>query len=216
LAKVAVQCSADTFVVKIATFTKPETFPTTTMLKLHPLLFAIAIVSCSNHTTNEARSNKPEGVNAAASKQEVHAFSGDPLVLPKSELTRIYTQSIADYIKAVNQDYAITFDTLFFGKHRYGQPDDFPDIQLPETIANTQIRLVTPEFGAQKQKDNRSSFYINLMGWVNDEKMAFLFVTFSNNNTHQFDYYLDYTYNTKSKTFELDTIRFENFLYKRN
>ena len=34
LAKVAVQCSADTFVVKIATFAKPETVPTT--IHSHP------------------------------------------------------------------------------------------------------------------------------------------------------------------------------------
>jgi len=34
LAKVAVQCSADTFVVKIATFTKPETVGINTEKKL--------------------------------------------------------------------------------------------------------------------------------------------------------------------------------------
>jgi len=96
-----------------------------------------------------------------SSKQKIHAFSSDSLVIPKSKLTKIYAQSIADYIKAVSEDYTIKFDTLFLGKHIYGQPDDFPDIELPETIANTQIRLVAPEFGAQKQKDNKSSFFIN-------------------------------------------------------
>jgi hypothetical protein len=154
-------------------------------------------------------------VNSLSSKQKIPAFSNDSLVIPKSELTKIYAQSIADYIKAVSEDYTIKFDTLFLGKHIYGQPEDFPDIELPETIANTPIRLVTPEFGTQKQKDNKSSFFINLMGWVNYEKAEFIFVTFSNNNEHQFDYYLDYNYDIKSREFKLDKIRFDNFLHKR-
>ncbi len=174
------------------------------------------MISCSKHPTNESSSIKTEVVDSLAATRETHAFSSDSLVIPKSELTKIYVQSIADYIKAVNKDYGIKFDTLFFGKHVYGQPDDFPDIELPETIANTQIRLVTPAFGAQKQKDMKSSFFINLMGWVDYDKAAFIFVTFSNNNEHQFDYYLDYNYDMKSSEFNLDKIRFDNFLYKRN
>lgn len=185
------------------------------MIKIGSLLCSIAIISCSSQTTNESSSIKTEVVNSLASKQKTHAFSSDSLVIPKSELTKIYVQSIADYIKAVSEDYTIKFDTLFFGKHVYGQPDDFPDIELPETIADTQIRLVTPEFGAQKQKDMKSSFFINLMGWVNYDKAEFIFVTFSNNNEHQFDYYLDYNYDIKSREFKLDKIRFDNFLYKR-
>lgn len=185
------------------------------MKKFYSLVGSIAIISCSNQTTHETRSTKTEVVNSLASDRKVPVLPSDSSVVPKSELTKIYAQSIADYIVAVRADYSIKFDTLFLGNHRYGQPDDFPDIDLPETIENTQIRLVTPEFGAQKQKDNKSSFLINLMGWVTYEKAEFIFVTFSNNNEHQFDYYSDYTYNIESREFKLDKIRFDNFLYKR-
>lgn len=185
------------------------------MINIVSLLCSIAIISCTSQATNEPGSIKTEVADSLAAMRETHAFSSDSLVLPKPELTKIYTQSIADYIKAVNKDYAIKFDTLFLGKHVYGQPDDFPDIALPETIANTQIRLVTPEFGAQKQKDMKSSFFINLIGWANHDKAEFIFVTFSNNNEHQFDYYLDYNYDIKSREFKLEKTRFDNFLYKR-
>ena len=183
------------------------------MMKVYALLCSIAIISCSNCAINDSGSGKSEPVNAPAAMLQTHALSGDSLVLPLSELTKIYVQSIADFIKAANKNHVIKFDTLYFGKHVYGQPDDFPDIELPETIEHTQIRLVTPEAGAQKQKENKSSFFINLMGWADYKKAEFIFVTFSSHNAHQFDYYLNYNYDLKSRTFKLDNIRFERFLY---
>jgi hypothetical protein len=67
--------------------------------------------------------------------------------LQQVELAKIYTQTIVELIKAAYQRAKTTFDTLYFGTHRYGQPDDFPDIVLPSIIEHTQIRLVTPEVG---------------------------------------------------------------------
>ncbi|MCC7246819.1 MAG: hypothetical protein IT269_14130 [Saprospiraceae bacterium] len=176
---------------------------------------AILIISCSHHSINEQARNANSANDVATSTPPSAVMSNDSLTLPKSELTKLYVQAIGDYIKAVKKDYSIQFDTLFFGKHVYGQEDDFPDIELPETIEHTQIRLVTPEFCAQKQKDDKSSYSINLIGWVDYEKADFIFVAFSNGNQHQFDYYLDYTGDKASSKFTLEKARFENFLFKR-
>ena len=185
------------------------------MIKIGFLICSIVVLSCSNHVTNDPGRSTTELAAPTTTKQQASTFSNDSAGMPKPELTKIYVQSITDYIKAVKKEYGIRFDTLYFGKHVYGQPDDFPDIELPETIEHTAIRLITPELGAQKQQENPSSFFINLMGWANYEKAEFIFVTFSNNNQHQFDYYLNYSYDPKAKTFTLDTIRSENFLYPK-
>jgi hypothetical protein len=147
-----------------------------------------------------------------------------PLLVPgqstigpgKAALTTIYSQAIADYIKAVNKKHKTTFDTLFFGKHLYGQSDDFPDIELPETIENTHIRLITPEAGLIKQKEHESGVYINMVGWVGKEKAEFIFVTFSNGFEHQYDCFIDYKYDLRQKKFLLSKKRFEYFLYQGN
>lgn len=132
----------------------------------------------------------------------------------KADLTKIYSQAIADFIKAVSENHKTSFDTLFFGKHIFGQPDDFPDIELPETIENTQIRLISPENGLTKQKASRSLVYINMLGWVEEEKAEFIFVTFSNGCEHQYDCFLNYKYDTKQMEFDVEQIRFEYYLYK--
>lgn len=130
------------------------------------------------------------------------------------DLTRIYSQSIADYIQAVNKKHKTSSDTLYFGKHVYGQPDDFPDIELPKTIDNTQIRLISPEIGLKKQKEFKSLVYINLVGWVNKEAAEFIFVTFSNGCEHQYDCFINYKYDVAQKTFKISQLRFEYYLYK--
>ena len=132
----------------------------------------------------------------------------------KADLTKIYSQAIAEFIKAVNNKHKTSFDTLYFGKHVYGQPDDFPDIELPGKIENTQIRLVTPEAGLKMQKQRKSLVYINLMGWVDKEKGEFIFVTFSNGCEHQYDCFINFKYGPTQRKFDLEEVRFEYFLYK--
>ena len=140
---------------------------------------------------------------------------GQSLILPsKSDLTKIYSQGIADFIKAVNQKHKTSFDTLFFGKHVYGQPDDFPDIELPKTIENTQIRLIEPENGLKKQKVCKSLVYVNMVGWVEQKKAEFIFVIFSNDCEHQYDCFINYKYHVEQKKFNIEQIRFEYYLYK--
>lgn len=178
-------------------------------------IYSLALVGCSNHAANNSSAGKTFVDNSSTTIQDANTFSTDSKTVSKGELTKIYSRSIAEYIKAVNKEYKISFDTLFFGKHVYGQPDDFPDIELPETIENTQIRLLPPEVGLQKQKERKSLFFINLMGWVNNESAEFIFVTFSNDCQHQFDCFINYKYNTELKEFELENSRFENYLYKK-
>ncbi len=98
---------------------------------------------------------------------------------------------------------------LYFAKRKLGQPDDFPDIELPKKIETAQIRLVSPEHGKILQKELPSRIYINLFGWVNKETAEFIFVVFSNGFAHQYDYTLNYKYNNKLKTFELQKLQFK-------
>lgn len=179
-------------------------------------MYALALNACSNHAANNSSVDSTSVDNSSTTRQNANTFSTDSKTVSKDELTKIYSQSISEYIKAVSKEYKINFDTLFFGKHIYGQADDFPDIELPETIENTQIRLLTPEVGLQKQKERKSLFYINLIGFVNYEKAEFIFVTFSNGCEHQYDCFVHYKYNAKLKEFELDNLRFENYLYKKD
>lgn len=136
-------------------------------------------------------------------------------VFDTNYITKIYSLAIADYIHLVKKEYKITFDTLFFGKHVYGQPDDFPDIKLPEVVEKTNIRLISPDEGKKIQKQNNSATYVNMVGWVDNKKAEFIFVTFSNGVTHQFDCFINYLCNELSNDYTLHDSRFENYAYKK-
>lgn len=177
----------------------------THLQKLFSLIVLLMLFSCSNQAMNKPHSDNITPGNPT---------SADPATKQKAELAKMYEQAIGDYIRLVRKEYKISFDTLYFGKRQFGQEDDFPDINLPAIIENTHIQLISPELGKQKQEANKSSFYINLIGWVESEKANFIFVAFSNGMAHQFDGYLDYQYDAGKQGFVLVNTRFENFLYK--
>ena len=127
----------------------------------------------------------------------------------KTDLTKIYSQAISDLIKDANKKNKTPFDTLFFGNRKNGQPDDFPDIELPETIEKAHIRLISPEVGTIKQKERKSRIYINMVGWVDKEKAEFLFFIFSNGFEQQYNYTINYKYNVTRKGFELTKLQFK-------
>lgn len=127
------------------------------------------------------------------------------------ELTKVYTQAISEFIKAVYKKDQTRFDTLFFGKHTYGQADDFPPIKLPSSIENTHIQLISTEQGNRLQSRTKPLVYINLMGWVTPEKAEFLFVVFSNGFAHQYDYYIHFIKPVNNKEYQLEKIEWENF-----
>ena len=51
------------------------------------------------------------------------------------------------------------------------------------------------------------------MGWVDKEEAAFMFVVFTNGAEHQYDYFINFTYNNSTNKYELDKIAFENYLH---
>ncbi len=121
----------------------------------------------------------------------------------KSDLEKIYFQALGDFINAANKKSGKPFDTLYVGKMRNGTPDDFPDIDLPRIIENTQIRLITPKEGEITQNAVKTRIYINMIGWVNNENAEFKFFVFSNGFAHQYNYSLNYKYAVKKKAYEL-------------
>ena len=141
--------------------------------------------------------------------------NGNITTLQKGELTKIYSQAIAEFIKAEYKKDKTKFDTLFFGKHIYGQPDDFPDIELPKIIENTNVKLITPESGFKKQQECKSLVFINMMGWVDKVKAEFILVIFKNGGKHQYDYTINFNYNSSRKEFVLDKIEFEDYLHSK-
>lgn len=173
------------------------------------LTFSLALFGCSSQTTNRSVIDKVSSDSSSSTTPQTSITAKQ-----KSDLIKIYSQAIGDYLRLVNKEYKLTFDTLFFGKHVYGQPDDFPDIELPAVIENTNIKLISPEQGKKKENERVSAFYINLIGWIDSDKAEFTFVTFSNGMAHQFDCFINYKRNTNKKVFEIENSRFENFLYR--
>jgi len=177
------------------------------------LTIFFGLTACSNYINDNPQADKIIADSLAISSQQTNSALTDSLEKQKDELTKTYTQAIAEFIKAAFKRDKTTFDTLYFGKHVYGQPDDFPDIKLPETIENTQIRLVTPEVGQKKQAERKSLVYVNMMGWVDKENAQFTLVVFTNGFKHQYDYFINFNYNTLLYKFELDKIEFENYVH---
>lgn len=173
-------------------------------------IVVLSLIACSNYSSNNKQADKISIENSSATNQQEDTFARDNLSLAMEELTNIYTQAIAEFIKATYQKDNTTFDTLYFGKHIYGQPDDFPDIELPQIIENTQIRLISPELGQKKQAVQKKLVYVNMMGWVDKEKAEFVLVVFSNGGQHQYDYFINFIADNLTK-FELDKIEFESY-----
>ncbi len=188
------------------------------MIKLHIRSILIAIwiygmFSCSNNNNNKLQPNKILSDTTSTAYEDTLLVEKNSFSIENDELTKIYTQAIGEFIKAIFKKDHTTFDTLYFGKHVYGQDDDFPDIDLPETIEKTQIKVVSPEIGKKLQGERKSLVYVNMMGWVEKMKAEFLFVVFSKGAAHQYDYYITFTYSSSEQKFKLSKIEFEDFRY---
>lgn len=167
------------------------------------------ITACSNPATNPQKAPSTSPVDTTILLPS--NASTDSATMEKDALTKIYTQAIGEFIKAVYSKQKTTFDTLYFGKHVYGQSDDFPDIELPTTIEHTQIRLVSPEVGQQIQSTRKSTVYINMMGWVDRKDAEFMFVVFSNGMQHQYDYSIHLNFTPATNHFEASKIEFKEY-----
>jgi hypothetical protein len=127
----------------------------------------------------------------------------------KPELTNGYSQAITEFIKAVYKRDNSSFDTLFFGKH-----DDFPEIELPTTIQNTKIVLLTSGEADKKREYRKSLVYINMFSWITKDKSEFILVVFFPGYLHQYDCMINFKYNSKRKIFEMENLQFKNYAYK--
>lgn len=127
-------------------------------------------------------------------------------------LAALYSQAIGDYIQLVSKKYRLSFDTLYFGKRVSGQPDDFPDIQLQSVISDTHIKLISEDQGIARQREDKLSFYVNLIAWVNAGKAEFIFVTFSNGMAHQFDCIINYE--VHHNKYGITGSQFKNYQFK--
>ncbi|MBS1653104.1 MAG: hypothetical protein JSU07_13945 [Bacteroidetes bacterium] len=135
----------------------------------------------------------------------------------KTALTSMFVKAIHNYIDAVYQKDKTVFDTLFFINRKNGQPDDFPDIKLPQSINKTKLLLFT-----QQQADNHKQLYrpsapcINLIGGVEKNKAEFIFVTFYPEYNHQYDCYINYKFNSENKDYELEKLTIEVLIFDKN
>ncbi len=177
------------------------------------LTIILGLTACSNYTGDKSLTDKVKAINSSSASQQSNSAGIDCMTMQKDELTKIYTQAIAEFIKAAYKKDKTTYDTLYFGKHVYGQPDDFPDIELPQTIERTQIRLIAPEVGQKIQTEQKSLVYVNMIGWVDNDNAEFILVVFTNGEEHQYDYFINFIAKTSTNTFELDKIEFEDFLH---
>jgi len=112
---------------------------------------------------------------------------------PQIQMEDAMTRAIEDYIVLVKKEQGITMDSIFFGKHQYGQSDDFPDVTLPSKISGCKIHVVSMASGEQHQQKFPKSYYINLFSNLSPTTAEFIFVTFYDGFKHQFDYTLRYT-----------------------
>lgn len=83
------------------------------------------------------------------------------------------------------------------------------------TIDGVNIVLLTTEAADRKRVNHKSLVFINLFGWVEKDKAEFIFVTFFPGYQHQYDYFINFTFNNNQKVFELTEIQFEDYFHKK-
>lgn len=145
----------------------------------------------------------PHHASAVNSKQQS--------ALPKDEVRQVYTQAIGEYIKSLRPEDKSSLDTLFIGRH-----PDFPDIELPAIIQNTNILALTPDEADDKAKYRESFVYVNVMGWVTRGNSEFILVTFLVSKPRQIPSYapqhnclIHFEYNPANNEYELYELKFE-------
>lgn len=96
------------------------------------LTISIAFTACTGNVADKPDANAIVANGSSEINSINDATIPDSITTSTVELTKIYTQAIADYIKEVYKKDKTVFDTLFLGKRNYGQPDDFPNIEFPD------------------------------------------------------------------------------------
>jgi len=168
-------------------------------------ILAVLFTTCSNQVHDKPGGNGTASASPSYTAQKTDSHERDSLTPGKADLAKIYTQAIAEYIKTVYQKDQIHFDTLFLGKQV-----EFPDTGLPATISGVNIRILAPqEINVYKSGYRKSSPYINLIGFVENDQAEFIFVTFYPGFDHQYDCYINFRYNSEKKEFYPEKSRVE-------
>ncbi len=127
-----------------------------------------------------------------------------------NDLRDLYVKAIGDFIQAAKVVPTVVIDTLYFGRQHNGTEGDFPEIDLPRTIAGKEIRLVEPEQSKAIMAERPNRVYVNLVGWEDAQTANFIFVVFSNGFAHQYDYKVEYRYDGPSKQYLISKEKIKN------
>lgn len=164
----------------------------------------LILSACSDVAVNRIAASKTKDSSLRENTKPKQSILNDSLAL-------IYSLAISDFIQAVYEKEHQRFDTLFFGKHAYGQEDDFPPIVLPDSIHHTVLRLVAPDFVQQAALTDKPKVFINMMGWVNKTNAEFTLVVFNHGAHHQYDCFLNYDYQASTQKYILTNLAFEDY-----
>ncbi len=106
------------------------------------------------------------------------APSPTSFTVPVLDTAAAYRTAIAEYIKVFRKSDASFPDTVYIGRHA-----EFPGIELPDTIGNTFIRIVTPAEG-EALKEGEHFAYLNIFGWFATGQAEFYVVNFTHGMRH--------------------------------
>jgi hypothetical protein len=157
-------------------------------------LFIWLLPSCTDISSPQTSNQIPP-----MDKEIFDSFpSSDSSTLPPdSTLVKIYSAAISDYLINFPVSKLHYPDTLFIIKQKNNLPDDFPEIELPTTIYQTPIQLVTLQESISMQQESPQRIFVNLPAWISRDEMEFIFVTFSEGGKPQFSWQLNYQYDQK-------------------
>lgn len=171
-------------------------------------LFFFVLLSCHQERDKYSVENIQSDTSDLTSQTEETNSTPD---VNKDDLTNKYTQAIAEYMKACNDQNKTDFDTLYIGIHA-----DFPNIELPKKIENTILIPVIPEQDKERLSPHRKSIYLNIFGWIETETSEFIIVTFKIEKKEnifsyipQHDCKLNFRVDSNTNTMKLAEMKFE-------
>lgn len=190
--------------------------------KIRTFLYLIIFVILAFGSENlnfKANANNLNPHNELIKKQLSNCTSTDNNPMDKDELTKMYVRAIHDFMNAQYDKDKTVYDTLFIIQSRSGSTDDFPDIQLPEKLDQTVLKLISEEDANSNQFrhiPDETSPCINVIGWLDDITAEFIFVVFYPEFKHQYDCYIQYNFNDLKKDYEVAELRIEVLIYDMN
>lgn len=133
----------------------------------------------------------------------VRVVESDSLESDPAQEKQAYLYAIANYIDSIYKHPLEPPDTLFIGKH-----DQFPNIQLPYTIQNIPVVLLTNDEYKVKTEQRVHSVFINMIGTQTVNGWEFTMITLFDYAIPQHNCYVNFNYDSRVKEFTLDTLYF--------